>query len=139
MAPLPELNRRSPRAAEVQRPGELIDQAHAAIARSQTLMATQAEALSHLQASRARHSVLRATAPGAPFPATEHPAADTPLTRRQLEILRHLADGLTTRQIAEREWLSRATVRNHVSGIFVALDCHSRLEAVAEARRRHLV
>jgi two-component system NarL family response regulator len=61
------------------------------------------------------------------------------LTPRQLEILGYLADGLNTRQIAERLWLSRATVRNHVSGIFLGLECHSRLEAVAKARRLGLI
>ena len=61
------------------------------------------------------------------------------LTPRQLEVLSYLADGLSTRQIAERLWLSRATVRNHVSAILAALDCHSRLEAVAQGRRLGLL
>ena len=61
------------------------------------------------------------------------------LTRRQREILGYLADGLNTSQIAERLWLSPATVRNHVSGIFAALQCHSRLEAVAKARQLRLL
>ena len=56
------------------------------------------------------------------------------LTPRQREILRMLAHGASTAQIAEDLHLSRETVRNHVRGILQALDCHSRVEAVAAAR-----
>jgi PAS domain S-box-containing protein len=56
------------------------------------------------------------------------------LTPRQREILRKLAHGASTHQIAEDLHLSRETVRNHVRGILQALDVHSRVEAVAAAR-----
>lgn len=45
-----------------------------------------------------------------------------------------LAQGASTRQIAEELHLSRETVRNHVRGLLQALDVHSRVEAVAAAR-----
>jgi len=61
------------------------------------------------------------------------------LTRRQLEILRLVADGVSTGQIAGRLYLSRATVRNHVAAALRALGAHSRLEAVAVARRDGLI
>jgi len=61
------------------------------------------------------------------------------LTPRQHEVLELLADGLSTRQIAEQLSLSVETVRNHVRGILAALGAHSRLEALALARRRHLI
>jgi DNA-binding NarL/FixJ family response regulator len=56
------------------------------------------------------------------------------LTARQHEILRLVAEGLSTKQIARELWLSPATVRNHVSAILLTLDAHSRIEAVATAR-----
>lgn len=56
------------------------------------------------------------------------------LTPRQLEVLRMLAHGSSTRQIATELHLSVETVRNHVRGILHALDVHSRVEAVAAAR-----
>lgn len=68
-------------------------------------------------------------------PAPKHPA----LTPRQAEVLRLLEHGRSTRQIAEELHLSIETVRNHVRGILRALDVHSRIEAVAVARREHLV
>jgi DNA-binding NarL/FixJ family response regulator len=39
---------------------------------------------------------------------------------------------------ADQLHLSTETVRNHIRDVFRALDVHSRLEAVAIARREHL-
>ena len=61
------------------------------------------------------------------------------LTPRQSEVLRLLEHGRSTEQIARELHLSLDTVRNHVRGILRALGVHSRLEAVAMARREHLV
>ena len=61
------------------------------------------------------------------------------LTPRQHEVLRSLARGCSTAQIAESLNLSRETVRNHVRGVLRALQTHSRLAAIAEARRQGLV
>jgi PAS domain S-box-containing protein len=61
------------------------------------------------------------------------------LTPRQLETLQALARGCSTEQIAEATNLARETVRNHVRGVLRALRVHSRLAAVAEARRRGLI
>jgi len=69
--------------------------------------------------------------------------AETPfhphLTPRQAEVLRLLEHGRSTQQIADELHLSLETVRNHIRGILRALDVHSRLEAVAVARREHVI
>jgi DNA-binding CsgD family transcriptional regulator len=65
--------------------------------------------------------------------------AESPLTRRQKEVLELLAHGHSTKQIAATLHLSRETVRNHVRGVLRALGAHSRIEAVAEARHRGLI
>jgi PAS domain S-box-containing protein len=70
-----------------------------------------------------------------PQPAPAHPA----LTPRQAEVLRLLEHGCSTTQIAQELHLSHETVRNHVRGMLRALGVHSRLEAVAMARRDHLL
>jgi PAS domain S-box-containing protein len=62
-----------------------------------------------------------------------------PLTPRQLEVLRALAGGSSTRQIADSLGISVETVRNYVRAILRALEVHSRLEAVLEARRLGIV
>ena len=61
------------------------------------------------------------------------------LTARETDVLRRLADGLTTEQIASDLYLSVNTVRNHVNSIIRKLNVHSRLEAVSAAIRRGLI
>jgi PAS domain S-box-containing protein len=60
------------------------------------------------------------------------------LSPRQGEVLRLLEHGRSTEQIAEELQLSIETVRNHIRSLLRVLGVHSRLEAVAVARRRHL-
>ena len=61
------------------------------------------------------------------------------LTPRQYQVLTLLAEGLSTAEIASSLTISGATARNHIRAILAALDCHSRLEAVARARSLGLV
>jgi DNA-binding NarL/FixJ family response regulator len=61
------------------------------------------------------------------------------LTGRETEVLRRLADGLTTEQIAADLYVSVNTVRNHVNNIIRKLNVHSRLEAVSFAIRNGLI
>jgi PAS domain S-box-containing protein len=56
------------------------------------------------------------------------------LTPRQVEVLRLLEQGRSTKQIAAELHLSTETVRNHIRRLFQALGVNSRLEAVAAAR-----
>jgi PAS domain S-box-containing protein len=65
------------------------------------------------------------------------PAQD--LTDREREVLSLLAQGLSTRELAQSLSISPATVRNHVQSILHKLDVHSRLEAVAYAFEHGLV
>lgn len=67
------------------------------------------------------------------------PAEATSLTRRELEILRLMTQGLSTKAAAEKLHVSRATIRNHAQNIFGKLGVHSRLEAVAYATRHRLI
>lgn len=60
------------------------------------------------------------------------------LTLREREVLRLLAEGLGTQEIADRLFVSSTTARNHVQHILNKLDVHSRLEAVALALRNHI-
>ena len=52
------------------------------------------------------------------------------LTPRQCEVLRFLADGLTSKEIGDRLSLSTRTVEMHVSRLLQRLDCRTRPEAV---------
>jgi PAS domain S-box-containing protein len=64
----------------------------------------------------------------------EMPTAPPHLTPRQVEVLRLLEQGCSTKQIAAELHLSTETVRNHIRRLFAALGVNSRLEAVAAAR-----
>ena len=57
------------------------------------------------------------------------------LTPRQVEVLRLLEQGHSTKQIAQELHLSPDTVKNHVRHLLGALGVHSRLEAVAAVRQ----
>lgn len=61
------------------------------------------------------------------------------LTKRQLEVLRLLAEGRSTAEIATELGLSQATVRNYVANLLAALGVHTRLQAVLAARRAGLI
>jgi PAS domain S-box-containing protein len=61
------------------------------------------------------------------------------LTDREREVLSLLAQGHSTRDIAQYLSISPATARNHIQNILHKLNVHSRLEAVAYARENGLV
>ena len=58
---------------------------------------------------------------------------DLPITKREKEILVHLAQGQTNKQISKALMLSPSTVRNHISNIFVKLKVSNRSQATALA------
>jgi DNA-binding NarL/FixJ family response regulator len=61
------------------------------------------------------------------------------LSRREREVMRHVAVGRTNREIAHDLFLSQRTVDMHVRNILRKLDCRSRLEAAGRARELGLV
>jgi DNA-binding NarL/FixJ family response regulator len=61
------------------------------------------------------------------------------LSRRELEVLRFAAEGLTNREIAARLFLSKRTVDMHVRNVLAKLDCRSRVEAAQRARSLELI
>lgn len=73
----------------------------------------------------------------APAPAPAEP--DAGLTRREVEVVRLVAEGLTNKQIARRLVLSEATVKTHLNNVLTKLDVDGRPGLVAWAWRRGLV
>jgi two-component system response regulator DesR len=59
----------------------------------------------------------------------------SPLTRREVEVLRVAAEGLPLKEIARRLFLAHGTVRNHLSAIMRKTGARNRMEAVWRARR----
>ena len=61
------------------------------------------------------------------------------LSARQVEVLRLVADGLTTRQISQRLGIGPDGVNAHLRTVFSRLGAGSRTEAVTLALRNHLI
>ena len=64
---------------------------------------------------------------------TEKPPTSDPLTEREVEVLRLVAQGLSNQQIANQLVISEATVRTHVSNILSKLHLASRTQAALYA------
>ncbi|MEU3726908.1 LuxR C-terminal-related transcriptional regulator, partial [Streptomyces sp. NPDC031705] len=61
------------------------------------------------------------------------------LTKRELEVLQLVADGLSNQQISKRLFLSQATVKSHLVHVYAKLGVDSRTSAVAAAATRRLI
>jgi two-component system, NarL family, response regulator LiaR len=71
--------------------------------------------------------------------ATHKDDPDPGLTDRELEILQLMVDGLSNPDIAKKLFVSRSTVKFHVSNILMKLNANSRTEAVSMAIHGKLV
>jgi DNA-binding CsgD family transcriptional regulator len=61
------------------------------------------------------------------------------LTLRELEVLHLIAGGKLNKEIADHLSIALTTVNSHLKRIYEKLGAHNRTEAVAQARRRHLI
>lgn len=62
-----------------------------------------------------------------------------PLSERELEVLRLIADGYGNQQIAEELYLSLSTVKWHLSNIYGKLGVNKRVQAISRARELKLI
>jgi len=77
--------------------------------------------------------------PHVPFVEDPASAERLGITPRELEILRLIAEGLSTREIAERVYVSENTVKTHASRLFSKLGARRRTQAVQRAKEAGLV
>lgn len=64
---------------------------------------------------------------------------DDSLTRRELQVLELLAEGLYNKEIAEKLFISEKTVKNHVSSIFKKIGVSDRTQAAVYAIKHNIV
>jgi LuxR family maltose regulon positive regulatory protein len=62
-----------------------------------------------------------------------------PLSDRELEVLRLMAEGYSNREIAEKLIFTVATAKKHAENIYSKLGVHSRTQALARARELNLL
>jgi two-component system, NarL family, response regulator LiaR len=67
---------------------------------------------------------------GKPFEVDENKREDLGITRRELEILELIAEGMSNREIAEKLFVSENTVKTHSSRVFDKLGARRRTQAV---------
>lgn len=65
--------------------------------------------------------------------------ATSVLSAREIEILRLVASGRSSREIADAAFISHRTVTTHISNIFTKLDVHDRGAAIAQAYQRGIL
>jgi two-component system, NarL family, response regulator DesR len=63
-------------------------------------------------------------------------SSPNPLSARELDVLRHVQKGLSTREVAKLLFLSEGTVRNYLSDVIAKLCCTTRQDAVRIAEER---
>jgi DNA-binding NarL/FixJ family response regulator len=111
---------------------QVIDAALAAGAAAYVVKTAHPEDLASAVRQAFSHSVYLAGRPAAsPVPVTESASVDDSpgLTRRELEILRLVAEGHSNAQLARMLWVTEQTVKFHLSNIYRKLDVANRTEA----------
>jgi DNA-binding NarL/FixJ family response regulator len=88
-----------------------------------------------LQPSVAAKVVARVAA----MPDPDAAAPASPLSERELDVLRHLAAGRSNREIAGALYLSEGTVKNHVTSVLAKLGVRDRTQAALRAHRMGLL
>jgi len=64
---------------------------------------------------------------------------NSPLTKRETEILDRIANGQTKSQIATDLFIDQETVRSHVKNIYIKLDVNSKAEAIKTAKEKRFI
>ena len=73
-----------------------------------------------------------------PAASTPH-APNAPLTQREMEVLRLVANGLSEREVADKLFISHHTAHRHLSNIRLKLNAATQAAAVAHAARIGLI
>ena len=63
----------------------------------------------------------------------------TGLSKRELEVLQLMAEGLSNEEIAERLYVSLNTIKTHTSRVFEKLDVKRRTQAIEKAKRLRVI
>ena len=74
-----------------------------------------------------------------PFTLNQQRLKDLGITRRELEILELIAQGLSNREIADKLFVSESTVKTHSSRLFDKLSARRRTQAVQIAKEMGLI
>ena len=65
--------------------------------------------------------------------------SSTGLSKRELEVLQLMAQGLSNQDIAEQMFVSLNTIKTHSSKVFEKLDVRRRTQAIDKAKKLHII
>jgi DNA-binding NarL/FixJ family response regulator len=101
--------------------------------------APREELLRGVRAAARGESVLSPTVAATLIGRVRAPAPETPLSPRELEVLRLVAAGTTNREAAVKLFISEATVKTHLLHVYAKLGVNDRAAAVAAGYERGLL
>ena len=84
-------------------------------------------------------TALEGTVSGLILPEAPRPTVPTVLSRRELEVVRFAAQGMSNPEIAEELFLARGTVKAYMESVLRKLNARNRVEAVMVAARSGLL
>lgn len=64
---------------------------------------------------------------------------DHPLTIREMEVIEHIAEGLTNKEIADKLYISEKTVKNHITNILRKLGLRDRTQVALWAIKKKVI
>jgi DNA-binding NarL/FixJ family response regulator len=68
-----------------------------------------------------------------------YPPLVEPLTKREVEVLSLMSNGMSNKEIAENFQISEGTVKNHLVNIFGKLQVRNRVQAISAAKENQLI
>ncbi len=69
----------------------------------------------------------------------ESEVSESPLSKREIEVLLQLSEGENYNQIAAKMFVSPSTVRKHIENIYRKLQVHNKIQAVQLAKKQNLI
>ena len=64
---------------------------------------------------------------------------DLEITPREYEVLKHISEGLSNKEIADKLFLSESTIKTHVSNLLVKLNAKRRTQALQIAKNHQII
>ena len=76
---------------------------------------------------------------GGPFELDETNLQKLGISKREYEVLELISSGLSNQEIAEKLFVSRSTVKTHVSSLLAKLDSSRRTQAISRAKELRII
>ena len=86
-----------------------------------------------------KHVEVPVVVPAAPFVADHARIETLGITPRELEVLQLIAEGLSTKEMADRLFVSESTIKTHTSRVFDKLGANRRTQAVQFAKSQRII